>query len=136
MVGSASVALASTNGGVPDRPAEALLAGTGSLVPIGVISRTRQALNSIEIWQIARTILTFVGVYVEQLTDRTTETLILLFVKVVRVVASHTSIGGGSGGEIPVCFVAVTRIDGSVEIRVIPAGLAGVIGEGVTVLRA
>lgn len=136
MVRSAAVALASTNGGVPDCPAEALLAGTGGLVPIGVISRTRQALNSIEIWQIARTVLTLVGVYVEQLTDRTTQTLILLFVKVVRVVARYTSVGGGSAGEIPICFVAVTPIGGSVEIRVIPAGLAGVIGEGVTILRA
>lgn len=97
-----------------------MLASLRSLVPITVISRTKLTLHSIEVGQVQRAILTFVGDDIEQLSQRTAQTFILLLVKVVRVIASLAAVCCRSNREKTVSFVALAAIDRNVVDRSVP----------------
>lgn len=100
-----------------------------------MISRTRQALESVEVGESEGAVLTLFGDNVEQLSQGTAQTLVLLFVKVVGVVARNTTVGGRSRRKKPISLVALTSVYCNVVVGPVPAGLTGAVGD-ITVLWA
>jgi len=99
LVRSSSIALTFPQRRLIDRTRKASLTFADCFVPIGVIARTRTTLLPVEVGILKRTVLALTADYVEDLPHWTTQTFMLLQVKVVGEETPDTGIYVDSLGE-------------------------------------